>query len=219
LASSKPKERRGLDLLEKKIRQMHAALDGLGTDDLSAIQPQIEAVGTRYVTRLDFNQNSDEIALANATSLLIANIACIKDHLKVWCAIQGVQFLGEDLINKNMAVGLIHDLWNIDKHAELNRPPRSGCKPKLQNIRTVLSMSSGTAAGSGVMISVDPLTGKMKTSTFGGGTALLTLAGDITDETGQTRADFTQTCTDAIEAWSNTLRMAGVPLPKSLTSP
>jgi hypothetical protein len=63
---------------------MHAALDGLSNTDLSAIQPQITHAGGHVYTKVDFNENSDEIALANAASLLIANIASIKDHLKAW---------------------------------------------------------------------------------------------------------------------------------------
>jgi hypothetical protein len=200
-------------LLEKKIRQMHAALDGLDTGNLSKMQPKFDVNGDRYVVELNFNQDSDEIALANAASLLIASIACIKDHLKAWCKKQGVTFLGDDLINKNSAVALIHDLWNIDKHAELVNSPRSGCKPKLENIRTSLSLSSGTSSGSGVMFSIDPITGKMTTSSSGDGTASLVLTAEIADENGRTIADFAQTCMDAIEAWSKALEAAGVRLP------
>jgi hypothetical protein len=110
---------------------MYAALADLSSDDLSVIQPKITMSYGYLYTEVDFNQQSDEIELANAASLLIANIASLKDHLKAWCKKQGVQFQGDALINGNRAVALIHDLWNIDKHAELNLPPRSGIKPKL----------------------------------------------------------------------------------------
>ena len=83
-----------IDVLDRKIRQMHAALAGLATDDLSTIKPQCGETDGSYYTKVDFNQGADEIALANAVSLLITNIASMKDHLKVWCTRQGVAFHG-----------------------------------------------------------------------------------------------------------------------------
>ena len=198
-----------LDTLDRKIRQMHAALAGLATDDLATIQPQI-AVADGYVyTKVDFNQNSDPIALANAASLLIANIASIKDHLKVWCNKQNVPFQGDALINSNRTVALVHDLWNTDKHAELNSS-RSGYKPRLKDLKTALSISAGTAAGGGAFFSIDPRTGKVTTGTSGGGAVQLALDAQIVDEAGNVLGDFTKTCTEAVEAWSNALSAAGV---------
>jgi hypothetical protein len=200
-----------LDLLNQKLRRMYAALAGLSSNDLSVIQPKItEGFGYCY-TEVDFNQHSDEIALANSAFLLVTNIASLKDHLKVWCKKQGVAFQGDALINSNRAVALIHDLWNIDKHAELNLPPRSGIKPTLQNIRTALTITSGTSAGSGAFFSMDPRTGKITTGTSGGGSVQLALVAQIADEAGNVIADFTQTCSEAIDAWSATFQAAGIP--------
>ena len=42
-------------------------------------------------------------------------------------------FVSDDqLIDSNRDVAIIHDLRNLDKHAELNRPSRSGLSPRLQ---------------------------------------------------------------------------------------
>ena len=202
-----------IDVLDRKIRQMHAALAGLATDDLSTIQPQFGEVDGCYYTKVDFNQDSDEIALANAASLLITNIASMKDHLKVWCNKQGVAFHGDALINSNQAVALIHDLWNIDKHAELNTPPRSGHTPKLKDIRKNLSISTGTAAGDGAFFSMDPRTGKITTGTAGGGSVQLALVAQIIDENGSVLGDFTNICTQAVDEWAKALSSAGVKLP------
>lgn len=202
-----------LDLLNQKLRRMYAALAGLSSDDLSVIQPKItQGFGYCY-TEVDFNQHSDEIDLANSAFLLVTNIASLKDHLKVWCKKQGVAFQGDALINSNRAVALIHDLWNIDKHAELNSPPRSGIKPKLQNIRTALTISTGTSAGSEAFFSMDPHTGKVTTGSSGGGAVQLALVAQIADEANNVIADFTQTCSEAIDAWSATFQAAGVSCP------
>ena len=197
------------DKLDRKIRQMHAALAGLATDNLSTIQPEITvAYGHRY-TRIDFNRNRDPIALANAASLLIANIASIKDYLKVWCRERNVPFEGDVLINSNRSVALIHDLWNMDKHGELNMP-RSGHKPHLTDIQTSLQLTCGTG---GAFLFVDPNTGKITTGAGDGGAVELVLDAKIADEAGNVLGDFTKTCIEAVEAWSNALSAAGVPLP------
>jgi hypothetical protein len=202
-----------IDVLDRKIRQMHAALAGLATDDLSTIKLQFGEAGGSYYTKVDFNQDADEIALANAASLLITNIASMKDHLKVWCTRQGVAFHGDALINSNRAVALIHDLWNIDKHAELNKPPRSGHTPKLHDLRKNLTLSAGTAAGARAFFSMDPRTGKITTGTSGGGAVQLALVAQIIDENGNVLGDFTSICTQAIDEWAKALVAAGVQLP------
>ena len=95
---------------------------------------------------------------------------------------------------------------------ELDRPPRSSSKPKLEGIRTELAISSGTEAGGVAVFSMDPRTGEVTTVTSGGGTVQLVLVARITDELGTDLGDFTQVCTEAAEAWSVVLRAAGVPL-------
>jgi len=201
-----------IDVLDLKVRQMHAALDGLSSADLSAISVHIGESENCYYTHVDFNEGTDDAGLANAASLLIAKIASIKDHLKVWCKQQGVPFEGDKLINSNRSVALVHDLWNVDKHAELRDPPRSGHIPKLIDHRRVLKLSSGAGAGSGSFFSMDPRTGKVTTGTTGGGSVALALVAQVVDENGQSLGEFTQLCTEAIDAWKTALSNAGVPL-------
>lgn len=202
-----------LNLLDRKLRQMHAALGNLSTSDLASIKPEITRSGSHFYTAVDFNQNSDAIALANAASLVVANIASLKDHLKAWCKKQGAPFEGDKLIDGNRSVALVHDLWNVDKHAQLNSPPRSGHTPRLTSLATALSISAGNEAGSSAFYSMDPRTGKVTTGTTGGGTVELALVAQIVDDKGAILADFTQVCKEAAEAWSVALKTAGVPLP------
>ena len=210
LGVSRLRSQKMIDVLDRKIRQMHAALAGLATDDLSTIKPQLGEADGCYYTKVDFNQDSDAIALANAASLLIANIASMKDHLKFWCNKQNVEFHGDTLINSNQAVALIHDLWNIDKHAELKKPPRSGHTPKLQGLRKNLSLSTGTTAGDGAFFSMDPHTGKITTGTSGGGSVQLALVAQIVDENGNVLGDFSSICTQAVDEWAKALSSVGV---------
>jgi hypothetical protein len=192
---------------------MHAALDEMATADLSTIKAEIVEGSGYSDTGVDFNQDADEVSLANSASLLIANIASMKDHLKVWCKRKAIAFHGEGVINSNHAVSLIHDLWNIDKHAELNKLPRSGYRPKLQGLRKSLVISSGTSAGGGAFFSMNPRTGKITTRTSSGGSVQLAITAQVVDENGNVLGDFVDICTQAVAEWEKALSAAGVPLP------
>ncbi|MCC7427439.1 MAG: hypothetical protein IT557_11065 [Alphaproteobacteria bacterium] len=201
------------DVLDCKIRRMHAAFEALGTSDFSGVAPEIARTESYTAITLDFGKNADPTDLANAASLLIANIASLKDHLKVWCKKQGRPFNGDTLINTNRSVALIHDLWNVDKHAELTSRPRSGHVPKLRDIGQVARLSTGTSPDSGGFVTIDPRTGRLVTGSSGSGSATLTLVATIADESDNFLADFEATCSEAIVAWEKELRAAGVPLP------
>lgn len=202
-----------LDVLDRKVRQMHAALRTLGTSNLSGVVPEITQSESYTAISLDFGRNADPIELANRASLLIANIASLKDHLRGWCKSKGLPFNGDRLIDTNRSVALVHDLWNVDKHAELTSAPRSGHIPKLRDVRQSLQLTTGTSPDSIVFATIDPRTGKLVTGGSGGGGVTLTLIATIADELDNPLADFGATCSEAITAWEAELRAAGVPLP------
>ena len=202
-----------LDVMDKKIRRMHAALGALSSDDIHSVKPTIMSTDTYTSISVDFNQGSDPVDLTNMALLLVANIASLKDHLKAWCKSKRIPFNGDALIDSNRSVALIHDIWNVDKHAELTSKPRSGHVPKLTNLRKALSLSTDTEAGASVMFQMDPQTGQMVVKTTGSGSAKIQLSGSIVDEASNILADFHTTCSDAVAAWEAELVAAGVPLP------
>src|ERR1700722_5117049 len=105
--------------IEQKLEQLYAALAEMQvTEKLSSIKPTTERFGNQIVTSIDFTAGTDRATAANRVTLLLNNIACLKDHLKSWCAKNGKPFIGEQLIDTNRDVAIIHDLWNLDKHAE-----------------------------------------------------------------------------------------------------
>ena len=201
------------DKFDIKIRQMHAALEGMASDDLSSVTPQVGMENGFHYVKMDFNQNADEAALANSATLLIANIATMKDHLKVWCKRKCVDFYGDTLINSNREVALIHDLWNIDKHAELSSRSRSGFKPQLQNLRKCLQIQAGNDPNSGSFWQMDTLTGQVTTGTTGSGSIQISITAQVVDDNGNVLGNFTEICTKAVDEWTNVLLAAGVPLP------
>src|SRR6266508_6146785 len=117
---------------------MHEALGALATSDLSSVVPQGGITPEGFYWTVDFTQGSTDAGLANIASLLIANIDWLKDHLKAWCKTNGKPFEGDNLIDSEKDVAIIHDLWDLDKHADLNSPPRSGYRAKLKNLRRQL---------------------------------------------------------------------------------
>ncbi|HEX4005111.1 MAG TPA: hypothetical protein VHX60_02950 [Acidobacteriaceae bacterium] len=118
--------------IDQKIAQLYAALSEMHiTDELASIEPVTRQVGERYVSTFDLNAAADQATSANRVTVLLNNIACLKDYLKVWCKRDGKTFTGDTLINGNKDVAIIHDLWNTDKHAEVSGS-RSGLFPQLR---------------------------------------------------------------------------------------
>ena len=202
-----------LDLLDRKIRQMHESLGNLEESDLSSIKPEQAATPHGYYCKVDFSQGKTDAGLANIATLLITNIACMKDHLKVWCSKNNKVFEGDTLINSDENVALIHDLWTTEKHAELNSKPRSGHHPNIQCLNQALSLSTGTSAGSAAGFIFDPRTGEMKTQIQGDGGVKLAITAQVVDEHGALLGEFSVICEKATAAWEQALKRAGVAIP------
>jgi len=198
------------DVLERRIKQMHAAFDALKSADLSTVESNITKMDNQICTKVDFNEHSNPIALLNAAEQLTANIASIKDHLRAWCRKNGKTFNGETLINSKPPVAIIHDLWNVQKHSCLDKPSRSGFTPELRNLATALQISVGSEEGASAFWQLDPSTGKMTSGVSGSGSLSLTLTAQIFDEAGTYRGQFRQTCEEAAEAWMIELKNIGV---------
>lgn len=200
--------------LEAKIRRMWFSLDALNERrDASSVVPDYVATPHFHALNVDYSKAIAGEELDYIASALVNNIASIKDHLKNWCVKNKQTFDGDNLIDTNLDVALIHDLWNIDKHAELNRPPRSGHLPKIVNLQTLLSLMTGAEEGSFASLSMDPKTGQMVLSQGDGGSQAITISGDVVDEHGVRLGDFGEICEKAIEAWEQALIKAGVALP------
>lgn len=161
---------------------------------------------------VEFRDDRSESELANLVASLLASIASIKDHLNVWCEANGASAPGDALINSNLAVALVHDLWNRDKHGALTRP-RSGYQPYLSSVEQSLQVEPVSGPGSSLEVRLDTLTGE--TRAFPGPNTRLSLVvdGEILDETGKSLGSLLSTCNEALEAWMSTLERAGVPLP------
>jgi hypothetical protein len=196
--------------LDLRIRQLHEAMSDVRTADLSTIEIQTVASEGRFYRVVDFSGGASDAELANIVSLFLTNIACLKDHLNVWCRSRNLPPPGDALINSNIDVAIIHDLWNRDKHFDLNRS-RSHLFPKLQNNSRDLVMSTMGQVGSMVVMSLDPQTGQLVTQ--GDGKAELVVDADIIDSSGAHVGLLSEVAERAVAAWEVALTASGIPVP------
>src|SRR5437870_8299025 len=68
--------------LDLRIRQLHEAMGDVRTEDLSSIRTETGIIGSWHYVHIDFSGAASDAQLANVVSLCLANIACLKDHLK-----------------------------------------------------------------------------------------------------------------------------------------
>jgi hypothetical protein len=193
--------------IEQKLAQLYAALrEMLVTEKLSSIKPTSKRVGNEFITSIDFTKGTDEATAANRVSLLLNNIACLKDHLKSWCKKNGKPFTGDQLIDSNRDVAIIHDLWNVDKHAELNRPSRSGLSPRFQHPPCTGLTFKG---GGPMMVTMGMFQGGIVQTA---GEASLRIAVSVVDDNGNGLGDLETIALRAVAAWEAEFVKAGMTL-------
>jgi hypothetical protein len=199
--------------LDEKCEQALTALGQLAEKDFSKAIVRREETHFRRSFFVSFSDGVSQSELQNSVTLLVANIASLKDHLKKWCNANGSNFNAETVLNTCREAALIHDLWNSDKHGGLDRAPRSGVTPQITDLRKALRLTSGTTAGSGAFFTMDPRTGEMQVGGTGGGSATHTVTARIVDEHGNHLGELEDICKAALDAWIAAMNVAGVPQP------
>jgi hypothetical protein len=196
--------------LDLRIRQLHEAIGQVRTADLAAVHPRASIVGDLYYVRVNFSDGASDAQLANNVSLFVANIACLKDHLKAWCKAHNKPFHGDTLIDSNRDVGIIHDLWNRDKHFHLKKS-RTRLFPEIRNVSRAARLSTQAQTGSWVAMTLDPRTGQLRT--HGDGKVELVIDADVVDSTGARLGGLIEIAERAIAEWEIALAAAGVAVP------
>lgn len=192
--------------IEQKLQQMYAALRELKVTNKVPLKPTMKRVGNRFAATIDFTKVTDDATAANRVSLLLNNIACLKDHLKVWCKKNGKSFTGDDLIDHNKDVGIIHDLWNLEKHGELKRS-RSGLWPKFARPpRTSLMFKGGPEPAS---VTIPMFQGGVIQAT---GDASFRISTSVVDKDGENLGDLEDIALRAVAAWEAEFVKAGMKL-------
>jgi hypothetical protein len=179
------------------------------SENLSSVKPQIRRIGDGDVAVFDLNQGTDSATAANRVSPLLNNIACLKDYLKVWCKKNGKQFTGDALIDSNRDVAIVHDLWNLDKHAELSRPSRSGLSPKFQGP----PQPAFNITRSQVVFSLRMVNGVMQ------GTGDLRITAIVVDKDDNHLGNFESIALRAVAAWEAEFNKYGMNLTPTYSAP
>jgi hypothetical protein len=196
--------------LVEKIRRIYFAFAQVRDGNVLQVQPQYQKLPVGFAWMIDFNQGKSDAELRDRALNVVANIASIKDHLKNYCASKNKIFGGDVLINTDLNVGVIHDLWNVDKHGQLTQS-RSGKFPKVRDLRQSMRLKTGTEAGSGVMFQMD-LNGNTRIDAGKGGSAETIIDGEVVDKNNNRIGGFQEICERAVEAWEKELSAAGIPI-------
>ena len=117
--------------LEEKCEQAIAAFGQLAESDFAKIVVKRQEGAFQQSIFVSFSEGASQSELQNAVTLLVANIASLKDHLKKWCRRNSSPFDAERFLNSSREAAIVHDLWNSDKHGGLDRAPRSGVTPSV----------------------------------------------------------------------------------------
>lgn len=199
--------------IEDKLQQMYSALSRVISDDVSKIGTTTDVTNEFTTIRLHIDKDSNETQLRNEAETLTAHIASLKDHLKAWCKKNNRVFNGEKLINNNRSVAIIHDLWNVDKHAELNKDPRSGHTPELIDLCVAVRTTTVGHEGNDAAISMSPNQIWFE-QTNENSQLQIVLYAKVVDEHGIKIGEYSDLCVKAIDAWEDGLIAAGVLLEK-----
>lgn len=193
--------------IEQKLEQLYAALSEMKvTDKLAAMKPDRIASEGRFITSWDFTKIESPATAANRVSLLLNNIGSLKDHLHAWCKKNGKPKTGDQLIDSNRDVAIIHDLWNLDKHAELNRPSRSGLSPRLQQAAHTTLERKITNTEETLIVAFSVGNGG-RVQPFEGTHAKITAT--VVDGDGNTLGDLESISLRAVAAWESEFVKAG----------
>src|ERR1700722_9806056 len=181
--------------IEQKVEQMYKALEAMEvTEKLASVKPEFRRAGMSFAVKFDFKKGTDTATAANRASQLLANIACLKDHLKVWCDKNGKPFAGDALIDANRDVAIVHDLWNFDKHSELKRS-RSRLFPRfLDPPHTSMVFKGGV--GKQPMLQIPVFGGPMQVKDG----ASLRITATVIDKDGNALGDFENICEKAVDS-------------------
>lgn len=199
-------------LLTLRIQQLYAAFGDVAERPLSEVRFETGFTDAQPFAHVHFGTDHSPAQLHNIAFLLVANIARIRDLLKKWCQVNSVRFRGDDLIRDNADVAIVHDLCNSEKHFGLDRPPRSGRIPELQNLHKQLVLTKGPNS-SMACVRFELTNGQTALTSPSGGAVALVITGDVIDETGLRLGDFAQICGRAIAAWETLLEASGVIAP------
>lgn len=199
------------DDLILRVKRLYVAIKASEETDISKFLPKVISDGHRKGFSQDWSGGLSEAELTNIAQSLIYSIAHFDAPLRKWADQNSQDKTKVDhMFNSSLALRIIKDLSNYDKHAY---PPRdgghSGKSPRIDEFRRIMQMTTKPEKGSFVALTFTPQ-GVPKVS--GNGTAKVVVSGDILDKDGNNIGDLHKIALEAVEDWENVLSDYGVKL-------
>ncbi len=192
--------------IERKVEQMYRALAEMKViSQPTALPIKSRRTATSVSLGINLDKIADDVDAANRASQLLNNIACLKDHLKVWCQKNAQPFGGDTLIDSNREVAVVHDLWNLDKHGKLDRS-RSGLYPIWKDPpRSAIELKCGPGTPESG-ISVEFFSGSVQTT----GDVGVSIVATVADKDGNVLGSFEKICEKAVDGWKVEFKKVGL---------
>lgn len=201
-----------------RLRRVYAAFGEKSALKPEDVPAQVWADENSFGMFHDFSGGRSLEQLDTDAASIINEIMGIRDRAKAWFKSRGDDPRKvDDFIRSEMAVALVHDLANTDKHGHLDRPPFSGCRPKLQAITRAATSKYDPATGTYAATSFfkgpsfNFQTGEVSGTPTSSGMEVV-LISDIHDEAGNKVGELQKALPDAIYRWENFLVSEGLVL-------
>jgi hypothetical protein len=183
--------------VDSRIKRLYLSIDQQYENDVfQHTKTQTEENGDgKFILTIDFTAKHDQNETINRINNMISSLANLKDHLVTKLKIQGGN--GQDIeneINKDLALQIILDLNNQEKHGyPLKKTRRSGKDPRIINISKALSPRPGVKATAFIR---DPITGAGATNNM----AIVIIA-EIVDNQGNLIYHLSDLINKSLKAW------------------
>ena len=196
-----------IEKLNDKVARLKSSAATLRKSNPGCIVRTFEQTDNTVFEAISFKGTNHQ--LLNDIYSLIANIASLKDYLNQWCIQNGVTFRGDSVINSSREAAIVHDLWNIEKHALLDTSPRSGFTPRIGPISQELLNPDGRKTR-GVQIKANSY-GGADFANLGDEKLIARICAKVIDDQNSEVGDILDICELAIAAWGAAFRSAGAP--------
>lgn len=146
--------------MKTRLERLHSSVGARFEEDIEkCINIKKEVLNNRRKTTLSFDNHTDDGDMANKVMMIIHNLYNLKDHLKRVLEEKGdnPQDIEEE-INNCKALRIVADLSNQEKHGYPLDNPRTNFQPKIERIKSVMSLSA--EAGGTSTFTMDPITGE-----------------------------------------------------------
>lgn len=205
--------------IKRRLSRVYAAFGDKSEFKPEDFEPTVEELeGGGFIISQDFTGGRSQENLYIDAASIINEIMGIRDRAKAWLTGNGRDSKKVDaFVKSELAVALVHDLANTDKHGKLDAPPFSGYMPSLAQVHRATTLkydpATGTYASSGTFTgpAFDALTGKTL-STGSSSDVETVLASDIQDEYGNKVGELQKVLPDAIYKWEQFLVSNGLVL-------